>query len=300
MGTPKMPADMRIGPPILRVKDLEGELSFYEKDLGLQVNRKYRTEADIETIELGFNGKFKGSVEPLLVLKHDPDAKQTHHNFAGLFHYAILVPDRKRLAYAYSALQNSGVPFEGFADHLVSESLYLHDPENNGIEIYRDRSREEWPRDQNGHIVMDTLPLDLSSLEGELSEGDPENAAPFPRGARVGHMHLRVTNLERSISFYRDRLGLEMTADWRAFGAGFLSAGGYHHHVGMNTWHSADGTPHANGEVGLDSFIIRVRDRPFIEAISAEISDSIISAEPHGQLLISDPDGIRIMIELQQ
>ncbi len=294
-----MPADMRIGPPILRVKDLEKELSFYEKDLGLQVNRKYRTDADIEAIELGFNGKFKEYGEPLLVLRHDPDAKETRHNFAGLFHYAILVPDRKRLAYAYSALQNFGVPFEGFADHLVSESLYLHDPEHNGIEIYRDRSRDEWPRDQNGHIVMDTLPLDLSSLEGELSEDEREYATPFPSGARLGHMHLRVTNLERSISFYQDRLGLDMTADWRAFGAGFLSAGGYHHHVGMNIWHSADGTPHVNGEAGLDSFIISVRDRSFIEAISAEISSSIISVELHGQLLIADPDGIRIMIELQ-
>jgi len=293
-----MPADMRIGPPILRVKDLEKELSFYERDLGLQVNRKYQTDANNEVIELGFNGKFKEYAEPLLVLKHDPNAKPTRHNFAGLFHYAILVLDRKRLAYAYSALQNSGAPFEGFADHLVSESLYLHDPEQNGIEIYRDRSRDEWPRDQNGHIVMDTLPLDLSSLEGELSEDERKNATPFPGGARLGHMHLRVTNLERSLGFYQNRLGLDMTADWRAFGAGFLSAGGYHHHVGMNIWHSADGTPHMNGEAGLDSFIIRVTDRSYIETISAEISSSIISAE-HGQLLIADPDGIRIMIELQ-
>ena len=294
-----MPADMRIGPPILRVKDLAKELSFYEQEMGLQVNRKYRTDVDIEAVELGFNGKFKEYGEPLLVLKHDPDAKQTRHNFAGLFHYAILVPDRKNLAYAYSALQNSGVPFEGFADHLVSESLYLHDPEHNAIEIYRDRSRDKWPRDQNGHIVMDTLPLDLSSLEGELSEEKRENATPFPSGARLGHMHLRVTSLERSLSFYQNRLGLDMTADWRAFGAVFLSAGGYHHHVGMNTWHSANGTPHVNGEAGLDSFIIRVRDRAFIEAISPEISNSIISVDQDGQLLIADPDGIRIMIEFQ-
>jgi len=295
-----MPADMRMGPPILRVKELEKELSFYEQNLGLQVNRKYRTDAGIEAVELGFNGKFKEYGEPLLVLKHDHDAKPTRHNFAGLFHYAILVPDRKRLAYAYSALQNSGVPFEGFADHLVSESLYLHDPEHNGIEIYRDRSRDEWPRDQNGHIVMDTLPLDLSSLEGELSEDERENATPFPSGARLGHMHLRVTNLERSLSFYQNRLGLDMTADWRAFGASFLSAGGYHHHVGMNTWHSANGTPHTNGEAGLDSFIILVRDQSFLEAISTEISSSIISTNSDGQLLIADPDGIRIMIEFQQ
>jgi len=294
-----MPADMRIGPTILRVKDLAKELSFYEKDLGLQVNSRYRTDDGIQEIELGFSGKFQEYAEPLLILRHDPRAKATRHNFAGLFHYAILVPDRKKLAYAYSALQSSGVPFEGSADHLVSESLYLHDPEQNGIEIYRDRPRVEWPRDSDGHIVMDTLPLDLESLEAELSEDERKNAEPFPGGARLGHMHLRVTNLERSLSFYRNRLGLEMTADWRAFGAAFVSAGGYHHRVGMNTWHSADGTPHANGEAGLDFFVIRVTDQSYIDAVSVSVSGSIISGESDGRLLIADPDGIRIMIELQ-
>jgi len=287
---------MRIGPPILRVKDLEKELSFYQETLGLNVNGKTRTD-DAELIELGFNGKFKEYEEPLLVLRHDPKAKPTNPNFAGLFHYAILVPDRKRLAYAYVALLNSRVPFEGFADHLVSESLYLHDPEQNGIEIYRDRPREEWPHDEHGRIVMDTLPLDLSSLESELSESQ-KDVVPFPGGARLGHIHLRVTNLERSLSFYRDKLGLDMTADWRTFGAAFLSAGGYHHHLGMNTWHSAHGTPHLHGEAGLDTFTIRVRDQSFMDDIALGIRGSIISNESN-QLLIEDPDGIRMMIELQ-
>jgi catechol 2,3-dioxygenase len=284
---------MRIGPPILRVNDLERELSFYQETLGLNVNGKTRTD-DGELIELGFNGQFKEYEEPLLVLRHDPKAKAIHPNFAGLFHYAVLVPDRKRLACAYLALLNSRAPFEGFADHLVSESLYLHDPEHNGIEIYRDRPREEWPHDEQGRIVMDTLPLDLSSLESELSEDQKD--VPFPRGARLGHMHLRVTNLERSLSFYRDRLGLDMTADWRAFGAVFLSAGGYHHHVGMNIWNSAHGTPHLNGEVGLDAFTIRVEDQSFIDSVAPGMKESIITNVSHHQLLVEDPDGIRIMI----
>ena len=295
-----MPASMRIGPPTLRVRDIKGELSFYEEILGLQVNRKYRTNADdLDAIDLGFSGKFKSAAEPLLVLKHDPNAKAAPHNFAGLFHFAILVPDRKRLACAYWALRGSGVAFEGFADHLVSESLYLHDPERNGIEIYRDRSRDEWPRDQNGQIVMDTLPLDISSLEAELNDEERENATPFPHGARIGHMHLRVTNLERSLRFYRENLGLELTADWRAFGAGFLSAGGYHHHVGMNTWHSAGGQPHSVGEAGLDSIMFQVKDQSFIDAILSEFDKSISPREGPTQHLITDPDGIPILINLE-
>ena len=117
-------------------------------------------------------------------------------------------------------------------------------------------------------------------------------------GVRIGHVHLKVADLNRALKFYCGVLGFELQ---QQFGtqAAFISAGGYHHHVGMNIWHSADGTPHVNGEAGLDSFIIRVRDRSFIDAISAEISGSIISKEPHGQLLIADPDGIRVMIELQ-
>jgi catechol 2,3-dioxygenase len=296
-----MPASMRIGPPTLRVKDLREELSFYEEILGLQVNRKYRTNADdLDAIDLGFSGKFKGAAEPLLILKHDPNAKAIPNNFAGLFHFAILVPDRKRLACAYSALQGSGVVFEGFADHLVSESLYLNDPERNGIEIYRDRSRDEWPRDQNGQIVMDTLPLDIRSLEAELNGEERENATPFPNGARIGHIHLRVTNLERSLSFYRENLGLDMTADWRAFGAVFLSAGGYHHHLGMNTWHSAGGPPHKNGEAGLDSFMIHVKDSSFIDAVLSEFGRSISPTEGSVQYLIADPNGIPILINLEQ
>ena len=114
----KMPPDMKIGPPTLRVKDLQKQLSFYENVLGLQVNRRYKTDDDLVVLDLGFKGKFTEYKEPLLIIKHDPDAKQTTHNFAGLYHFAILVPDRKNLAYAYSSTINSDWHFDGFADHL--------------------------------------------------------------------------------------------------------------------------------------------------------------------------------------
>lgn len=283
-----------IGPPTLRVKDLQRQLSFYENDLGLQVNNRCRADDDLETIELGFKGKYTGYKEPLLILKHDPNAKETAHNFAGLYHFAILVPDRKSLASAYSSIDNSKTHFDGFADHLVSESLYLHDPERNGIEIYRDKPRNEWKYDTEGHIVMDTLSLDLKSLLGELHKDERKNIT-FPNGARIGHMHLRVTNLERSLQFYQ-KLGFDVTADWSRMGAYFLSVGGYHHHIGMNIWHSLNGKMHVRGESGLDVFTIQISEDSFIKTLAKKFEDRIQKIN-RNEILVSDPDGIQILIK---
>ncbi|MBV9667553.1 MAG: VOC family protein, partial [Nitrososphaeraceae archaeon] len=256
----RMPSKIRIGPPVLRIKNIDAVLEFYENSLGLQANKKYKDHAQKQEkdkddsnnnliYELGFKHKISlsssSSEEPILILKHDASARIPSPRSAGLFHFAILVPDRKSLACTYVALRNSGVQYDGFADHLVSESLYLRDPENNGIEIYRDRPSTEWPRDDLGHIIMDTLPLDLKSLLSEINNNndidkeEENNAKAFPAGARIGHMHLKVTNLERSIKFYHEKIGLDITVDWSSMGATFLSAGGeYHHHIAINTWHS--------------------------------------------------------------
>ena len=292
----KMPAGMAVGPPTLRVKDLQKQLSFYENILGLQVNQRYKTDDNLETVDLGFKGRFKDYKEPLLILKHDPDAKQTMHDFAGLFHFAILVPNRKNLAFAYSSIKNSSMNFDGFADHLVSESLYLHDPEHNGIEIYSDKPRNKWQHDADGYVMMDTLPLDLESLLSELNKDERKNTT-FPSGSKIGHMHLRVTNLERSVKFYQ-KLGLDITYDWAAMGASFLSAGGYHHHLGLNTWHSLGGKTHVKGEVGLDVFEIIVPDSSFIDILTREFEDQIQKINDN-ELLLSDPDGIAFLIKSQ-
>jgi Predicted ring-cleavage extradiol dioxygenase len=153
--------------------------------------------------ELGFRDSDQNE-EPLLQLHHDANVKIASSHSAGLFHFAMLVPNRKSLASTYLALKNSGVQYDGFADHLVSESLYFRDPENNGIEVYRDRPRQDWPRDPEGRILLDTLPLNLQSLVSEMGEAKSENAIPFPSGARIGHMHLKVTNLMRSMKFYQE------------------------------------------------------------------------------------------------
>jgi catechol 2,3-dioxygenase len=246
------------------------------------------------------------SNEPILILHHDPNAKNAPLRSAGLYHFAILVPDRKSLASTYLALINSGVRFDGFADHLVSESLYLRDPENNGIEIYCDRQANEWSHDSEGHVMMDTLPLDLNSLVSELDNDERKTAKAFPTGARIGHMHIRVTNLERSIKFYYEKIGLDITSDWSSMGAVFLSAGGYHHHIGMNTWHSLNGEVHGDGETGLENFTITIPDRSSFNTIKSIINHHASYEQQKkkknadkNQFLIFDPDGIQIVFKAE-
>jgi len=281
---------LKIGPPALRVTDLKNSLRFYQGNLGLQVNRSFEDPDDgLEIFELGFAGTIVGALDPLLILKHDPKAHDLQHNFAGLYHFAILVPNRKSLAHAYSALEKSGVRFDGFALHLVSESLYLHDPESNGIEIYRDRPFGEWNHDSEGHVLMDSLSLDLGGVLSELTDRDIKLSTTFPNGAKIGHMHLRVTNLQKSVNFYQEKLGLHISADWSNMGAVFLAAGSYHHHIGLNVWQSLNGRRHEPGEKGLEEFPISIPD--FIPP--AMQSGPV---ETGSESEIYDPDGIRIRI----
>jgi catechol 2,3-dioxygenase len=293
---------MSLGAPTLRVKNLQTMLGFYVDQLGLRARRGEAPATDgLKTVELGF----ANSPGVLLILKEDPTARQPPSDFAGLYHYAALVPDRASLASTFLALQTSGVAYEGFADHQVSESLYLHDFERNGIEIYADRPRNVWldwrkiservaaSGDMSLMAPM-SQPLDVDSLISELG-GDGAGAEPaaFPRGARIGHMHLRVTDLQRSVKFYHEKLGLEIMMDVPQMGAAFLSAGGYHHHLGLNTWHSRGGTPHDDGDAGLDEFNIVVADENVLRDIARRLPDSRTEGRA---LLVNDPDGIRISL----
>ena len=303
-----MPSGLRVGSPVLRVRNIDSVLKFYERSLGLHVIKIHQNHDQADgsngnlVYELGFNQDFL-SYESILKLHHDPNAKNTSPHSAGLYHFAIFVPDRRNLASTYIALRDSGVNYDGFADHLVSESLYLRDPENNGIEIYLDRQHNEWLHDSEGQIKMDTLPLDLDSLVSELKEEERKNSRPFPSGARIGHMHLKVTNLERSEKFYREKIGLEITLDWSSMGAAFLSAGGYHHHIGINTWHSLNGGLHSSDETGLENFMVTIPDKSFLNTIDSMTNHNVgwnqqkKQEVPKNQFVIFDPDHIPIVVK---
>jgi len=296
---------IRIGPPLLLVKDIDRELRFYGEYFDLQPIRKHQNHRGGFIYDLGFR-HLSGSSEslPLISLQHSPDAKIPSPRSAGLFHFAILLPDRGDLAATYLALKGSGIRFDGFADHLVTESLYLRDPENNGIEIYRDRPSEDWSRDNKGRLVMDSLPLDLQSLLSETNKGESNNKIPFPKGGIIGHIHLRVTNLERSIRFYHEKLGLDVTtADWISMGIAFLSEGGYHHHVAINTLYSLDGDVHQEDVIGLKNFTIIVSDASFYKSIKSNIimndptlGNQMVQNGATNKFTTMDPDGIQIVI----
>lgn len=304
MSSSKVNNPIRLSCLALRVRDIDKTLVFYEKKLGLQTKKRDQDDYGNLVCELGFRDTVQNE-EPFLQLHHDANAKMASSHSAGLFHFAMLIPNRKSLASTYLAFKNSGVHYDGFADHLVSESLYCRDPENNGIEVYCDRARQHWPRDHEGHILMDTLPLNLQSLVSEMGETKSENAIPFPNGARIGHMHLKVTNIMRSMKFYHEKLALDITVDWSSIGAAFLSAGGYHHHIGLNTWHSLNGQSQKSNVAGLKNFTLVIPDVSFFNKIRSTIENDYFNSKQRkqqesaygDQFMVSDPNGIQIVIK---
>jgi catechol 2,3-dioxygenase len=168
----------------------------------------------------------------------------------GLFHTAFLYPTRAELGAALLRVARERARFTGAADHLVSEALYLDDPDGLGIELYRDRPRAQWPApepESSERVRMDTLPLDLDALAAE-ADGDGDRA-------RIGHVHLKVADVEEAKRFWTNDVGLELMADW-AGQAAFLAADGYHHHIGANTWLSRGAGPEPPDGPGLDAVVI--------------------------------------------
>jgi len=258
-------------------------LSFYEKECGFKIIQR---DASFTALACG------QSKEPILILNHDEKALKPPADAAGLYHYALLVPDRKSLAAAYISLGNSGIIFDGYADHNVSEALYLTDPEGNGIEIYADRPRNSWKFD-DGEVQMATQPLDLDSLITELPKETNDKLTGIAEGTRVGHVHLKVTDLQTSITFYRNLLGLELM---RYLGsAAFLSVGGYHHHIGMNTWESLGGPRAQESWLGLEYFALNIPQANLNELSSRLGGHLSTQSDGPGRLFVSDPDEIKLV-----
>ena len=223
----------------LRVADLERSRRFYLEAIGLEPVAE-------DPVALGAGGK------PLVVLREAQPGTPAPPSSTGLFHLAILHPSRAELARALRRLVESGGGLDGASDHAVSEALYLHDPDFNDIELYRDRPREEWPESDEGGVGMVTLPLDVQAL---VAEADALDGRPAHADTIMGHVHLKVSDLERSVAFYRDELGMGVRARYGAQAA-FLAHGDYHHHVGLNTWQSQGGDPPPEGSAGLERFTI--------------------------------------------
>jgi catechol 2,3-dioxygenase len=230
-----------------------------------------------------------------VVIRGDGAAPALDRRATGLFHLAILLPSRADLALALARVVSARWPLDGASDHLVSEALYLSDPDGNGIELYRDRPREEWQRNGD-ELAMATLPLDLDDVMSAAGGFDPESSREVPAGTTIGHVHLQVGELGASESFYCSVLGFDVTV--RSYpGALFVSAGGYHHHIGLNTWHSAGGQPPVAGAVGLRHFEIVVSDRSERERVLDRVRSAGVSISAcDGGSLVRDPSGIGVLL----
>lgn len=225
----------------------------------------------------------------LVRLREIPGAPPRPPRTTGLYHFAILVPERKDLARRLKRLAETRTRLQGAADHLVSEALYFTDPDGNGIEVYRDRPRSEW-KWVDGRVEMDSLPINFGNL---LDDGVAGGSDALPVGTIVGHMHLHVPNLPQAVRFYVDTLGLTLVCEIP--GAAFLSAGGYHHHLGLNTW-AGTNAPAAEA-AGLDYFELTVPDTRALHLLvqNARFKRARFDEDWDG-LLLRDPFGNRIVL----
>lgn len=273
-----------LGPVHLTVADLGRSLSYYEQQIGLQVIGRSDRGASV-----GVGGR------PLIVLVEEPGAGPAFGH-TGLYHVALLLPERTDLARWLLHAARDRVPLTGMSDHFVSEALYLTDPDGHGLEIYQDRPREVW----EGKVAerMTTLPLDVEDLLGVLPDPPPEDFDGMAEGAIVGHVHLKVKAIPETVSFYRDVLGFGLMAELGAQAA-FLSAGGYHHHIGANTWESAGAGPPPVGSAALRHLTVMLPDEEERERVLGRVAGagqepSSAGASP----AVRDPSGNLVVLAL--
>ncbi len=274
-----MHPDTTLGPVHLTVSDLGRSLRFYQDMLGLQA----QTGRDRKTLLAPADGA------PIVALTELPGARPKPPRTTGLYHFAVLLPSRRDLARVVQRFIETRYPVQGASDHGVSEALYLADPDGNGIEIYSDRSPDAWPR-QNGALEMVTEPLNFDDLMAEL-RGQDGPWTGLPRTTRIGHVHLHVRDLREAEAFYTAVLGLDLMQRYGE-SAAFLSAGGYHHHVGINTWAGAGAPAPPADAVGLRCFTMLLPDRLELAETVARIRGAGVPViEAADNVMVHDPAG---------
>jgi len=249
----------------LSVSDLDRSLAYWQDAIGLRVLSRENGTAEL------------GADTPLVRFVEEPGARSAQ-GYTGLFHVALLVPDRPSLGRFLAHAAREELPLTGLSDHVVSEAIYLRDPDYHGIEVYADRPREQW----EGHVsqTMTTIPLDTESLLAD-ADGDFDG---LPDGTTVGHVHLCVRNVDETIGFYRDKLGMGLTAHL-GDQAAFLSAGGYHHHLGGNTWETRGAPPAPEGTARLLGFTIVLPDEAELDRVAERIGGTEVQ-DPSGNPLV--------------
>lgn len=271
---------LRIARVQLAVADVQRSADFYERVLGLPLISR-----DDGTALLGADER-----RPALALSQLAQPTMLSPHSTGLFHVAWLHPSRGALADTVRRVARERWPIEGASDHGVSEALYLSDPDGLGIEIYADRPRERWERPADGHgVQMVTLPLDVDDLlaHSALDDAGDDGSAVAP-GTAIGHVHLKVADVPRAVAFYRDALGFEEQAQLPS--AAFVSAGGYHHHIGLNSWQSRDQAPAPDTAPALREIDFELGDEGALAALSHRAG-----RPANGSLALDDPDGVRLV-----
>jgi len=266
-----------IGAVHLTISDLDRSIRFYEAHLGFAVHRR---EPRVAWLGAG--------AQDLLVLAQSDKAPRVRGT-TGLYHFAILVPTRADLARALRRLVATETVMQGAADHGVSEALYLADEDGNGIEIYRDRPRAEWPF-VDGQLQMGADPIDFDDLLA-AGEAAPHSGAGLREPTVIGHVHLHVSRLADAQRFYVDVLGFALMQRYGP-SALFVSAGGYHHHIGLNTWAGVGAPPPPPGAIGLRHFDVTVPSAAAVADILVRVRAADIPIESaDGGFLIRDPAG---------
>jgi catechol 2,3-dioxygenase len=271
-----------VGTVALTVGDLARSVAYYQNNIGLQLQEQ---EGEVATLGVDHT--------PLLRLEELPGA-QVIRRATGLYHFALLLTSRLELARTLRQLAETQTPLDGASDHLVSEALYLSDPDGHGIEIYRDRPRTEW-YDAQGRFQMDTLRLDLRGLLAELQQDDRSWSGLHP-DTLMGHVHLQVADVGAAERFYTDIIGFEHMADYPS--ASFVSAGGYHHHLGMNSWMGAGAPPPPPTAARLLWYEIRLPDQAALDEVLARLRTANVPVEQTDQgWLTQDPSQNKILLK---